>query len=333
MGREDPIPGWGQAFIGPASGRRASIPQRLSQTWQIYRTNWRVIMALTVPIQGVLGLVLLPGYASALRVFQDVLGGNLLVTGDQDSVDRFTNNYLPTGPALAVQAAGPVVVLAVVILLTVAFALLLDSNDADGGLVRPRLSTVLARSRAFVVPLAVTVLGGIAFVLLEAAYIRQALSLDSSSVTSAGTGDQVLLALVIDVVIFGSLIAFAYAVARWILAIPVAAVERVGLLAALHRSTDLSRGNRVQVLLSVTVPTFLVGLVVPLLPLAGLALTGALFGSGSALALVTGAVLALAALILTAPFGPIMIVVLYRELRGGSYTPASPGHPDEGREA
>jgi hypothetical protein len=321
MGPGDPIPGWGQTLSSPASERRRSIPDRLAFTWQTYRAHWRTVLALAIPIQGILGLITLPAYATTLREFQDLLGGNLFSSDDPSSLHRFATAYLPNGgPAELVWALGPAASFAVVVLLTVAFALVLESDT--GALARPRLSTIVARSSAFLIPLVIVILAGIVFVLLEVEFLTQTLT--STSIDTIQPEYLPLLGIAFDVVVLGGVIALVYAVARWVLAIPIAALERRGLRSALGRSSQLSQGNRVQVLLSLAVPAFLVGLMIPLVPLAGAALAEALFGSGSPLAIALGSLVALAALIATAPFVPITIVMLYQDLRG----PVSGPEPD-----
>ncbi len=318
MGPGDPIPGWGQTLASPARDRRRGIPDRLALTWQTYRAHWRTVLALAIPIQGILGLITLPAYATTLREFQDLLGGNLFSSDDPKSLHQFATAYLPNGgPAELVWALGPAASFAVIVLLTVAFTVFLKSNG--GAPARPGLATIVARSSAFVVPLVIVILAGIVFVQLEVEFLGQTLT--STSIDTIQPEYLPLLGIAVDFAVIGGVIALVYAVARWILAIPIAALERRGLRSALGRSSELSLGNRVQVLLSLAVPSFLVGLVIPLVPLAGSALAEALFGSGSPLALGLGGLVALAALIVTAPFVPIMIVLLFQDLRGPVSSP------------
>ncbi len=320
MGPGDPIPGWGQTLSSPARERRRGIPDRLALAWQTYRAHWQTVLVLAIPIQGILGLITLPAYATALREYQDLLGGNLFSADDPRSIHQFVTAYLPNGgPAELVWALGPAAGFAVIVLLTVAFALFLEANE--GALARPSLAAIVARSTPFLLPLAIVVVGGIVFVQLEAAFLSQ--SLASGSLDTIEPGYLPLLGIAVDLVILGGAIALVYTVARWTLAIPIAAIERHGLRSALGRSSELSEGNRVQVLLSLAVPAFLVGLVIPVVPVAGSALAETLFGSGSPLALGLGALVALAALIVTAPFVPIMIVLLYQDLRGPASSPES----------
>lgn len=316
MPASDAIPGWGLAPDEGSAPAQATIPDRLSDTWTIYRTRLRALLELSLPIQGPLGLVYAPSsVVVALAVEQQWGQQGLLTSGDPAALRQLLAAYLPGDlPSVIGRSLAPAAGILGVILLTVAFALLLLESTAESGLpARPSLRLVLDRSSAFVLPVAVAALAGACVNLLESRWITSLTSFVASDPGSAVALTGPLLAL--DGLIFVLAIAAIYAVGRWTLAIPVAAIEQVGLRRALARSSELSRGHRLQVLLSLAVVSFATGIATFIAVFGATWITGALWGTSSALGFALCLVTFVAVLVLTAPLIPILIVVLYRDLR------------------
>jgi Membrane domain of glycerophosphoryl diester phosphodiesterase len=319
----DAIPGWGYPSDEGSSAPRNSIPDRLAETWRVYLTYLRPGLELALPIQGVLGLVYAPASVVLAFTVEEQWGRQgTLASGDPSALRQMLAIYFPSdwlsvlGRSLAL-AGG----LLTVILLTVAFALFLESAREGSRVPRPSLPTILRRASAFVVPVAVAALAGAALNLLESAWITSG----SSSLLSGNSSVEDLTGPIfaIDGLIIVLASVVTYALARWTLAIPAAAIEQLGLRKALARSSELSRGHRLHILLSLLVVSFATGLATVGTVFVATLVTGALWGSSSGLGFALSLVAFLAALVLTAPLIPILIVVLHRDLRDAIEMPGA----------
>ena len=122
----------------------------------------------------------------------------------------------------------------------------------------------------------------------------------------------VLLAEILVLVLAGVTV---YWLIRWSLAFPALVIEGIGLRAALGRSSDLTRGHRVTVALTIFVVTIVTSLVLQIATFVSTAVVGAATPLDSAAGIALSSLGVLVASVVVAPFLPLTLVFIYRDLR------------------
>jgi hypothetical protein len=283
------------------------------------------MLRLAVAIQGPVALVAIPvAIAQVARLqsrFADVF--RLPVTGDQASFRHLFDSYLPTNDPLALAGSvlGPSLSFAALLALTVSLATLLLSPGDDrtiGGALR----SVMRRAPAIVVPALILCVGAGVWVGLQVLWVG-ALS-DLTPITARGFdtfGRMFGLILLADLGVVVVFIAAIYLAVRWAVAYPALVVEGLGVRAALRRSSELTRGRRLKVALTLFVVAVVTGLVAGLTLSVAVGLTGAVLDVSSVAGLVVSSVPTIAVSVLLAPFVPLTLVLLYRDLSAAGPEP------------
>jgi hypothetical protein len=324
----DSIPGWGLTS-GPGSSDpvQRGVPDWLAEAWQIYRSRLGPVLSVALAIQGPLGLLYAPA-SVALTIDLESRWSQLttMSPSDPNAIPQMMAVFLP-GDWLSVlsRSVGPAAGFLALILLTAAFALILVPEEADGQATGLSWRQILERSRPFALPVAVVGVLGVAFTVLEDGWVSSyrvpaPIATDQLRAFPSSTG----WIFALDGLILIGAVALIYSIGRWALSIPVAIVERMGLRPALTRSSQLTAGHRLSVVLTFLVVSFATSLVTSVALFGSSALAGALSGSGSTTTFLLCLVATLAAFVLTAPLVPIMLVVLYQGL-SGLEDPSSPG--------
>lgn len=293
-----------------------NIPARLSAVWQACLARPRAIFGLAVVVQGVAGLVAAPVAVAQLQRLSTTLNGP------------------SAGPAGTAQAAdavfpahAPLVILGTVasisltygsiLVLTAALAVLLLSARDEDHSIRASLRTLARHAMDLVLALTAVVFGATVFVWLEVA-------LDSSSealaTTGADAGAAAGQAFVLELVVLAGALLVFYGAVRWSVALPAIVLERRTLRAALSRSSDLTRGRRLSIALTLVVVSLLEGIPFAIAATAPALLIGP--GSGIDLNFILSSLLTYVAWILLAPFVPLAIVLMYRDFAAAGPRPS-----------
>ncbi|MFI5200018.1 MAG: glycerophosphoryl diester phosphodiesterase membrane domain-containing protein [Candidatus Limnocylindrales bacterium] len=315
MAPDDEIPGWTGARAGDRRGLpdEPNIPARLGSIWQVCKARPKPIFGLAVLIQGVAGLLAAPLLVSQLQSVGQVLG----------SSD-------PGGVNAALAAAQglhePLIVIGTIaslnlsygsiLLLIAALAVLVLSKRDNEDTIRGALRAVAGHAMDLLLLLSAAVFGATVFVSLEAA-------LDSSSATLAATAadstDGLGQAFGIELLVFIAFGIVVYAGVRWAMALPAMVLERIGIRAALSRSSELTRGRRLSVALTLLVVGLIEGIPIAVLTFGFVWLVGPGHGLDAGSVLATLAILV--AWIAIAPFLPLAIVVMYRDFSAAGPRP------------
>jgi glycerophosphoryl diester phosphodiesterase family protein len=283
------------------------------------------MLRLAVAIQGPVALVAIPlAIAQVARVqsrFADVF--RVPIAGDQASFRKLFESYLPTNDPLALAGSvlGPTLSFAALLVLTVSLATLLLSPEEDrsiGGALR----SVVRHAPAIAVPALVLCFGACVWVGLQVLWVE---ALSNLSPLAAGGfdsfGRMFSLIILADLGAAAVIIAAIYLAVRWAVAYPALVVERIGLRAALRRSSELTRGRRLKVALTLFVVAVVTSLVAGLTLSVAVALTGMVLDISSAPGLAVSSVPTIAASVLLAPFVPLTLVLLYRDLSAAGPEP------------
>ena len=314
----DAIPGWGLTS-GPGSNRPAQrgVPDWLAEVWQVFRLRLRPLLSISVAIQGPLGLVYAPvSVALAVDLESRWNQFTAMSSSDPNAIPQMMARLLPGDwPSVVSRSVGPAAGFLGFILMTAAVALMLLPDEAQDHTAGLSWRRILDRSWPFAMPVAALGVIGLAFTLVEdgwvSAYRVQAPdATDQLGAYSSSAG----WIFALDGLLLVGGVGLIYGVGRWALAIPVAIVERAGLRSAVARSSQLTKGHRLSVLLTFMVISFATGIVTSAALFGSSFLTGAVFGSGSDTSFLLCLAATLAAFVVTAPLTPIALVVLYRDL-------------------
>lgn len=284
------------------------------------------MLRLAVAIQGPVALVTIPvSIAQVARLqsrFADVF--RVPIAGDQASFRQLIESYLPSNDALALAGTilAPSLSFAALLALTVSLATLLlspgDDRTVGGG-----LRSVVRRAPAIVMPALVLGIGAGVLVGLQVLWAR-ALS-DLGPVTAArfdNFGRMFSLILLADVGVAVVLIAGIYLAVRWAVAFPALVIEGIGLRAAMRRSSELTRGRRLKVALTLFVVAVVTGMAAAFTLYLAVGLTGTVLDVSSAGGLAVRSIPVIAESVLLAPFVPLTLVLIYRDLAAARPAPA-----------
>ena len=201
-------------------------------------------------------------------------------------------------------------------LLSGAIAVFLLSPRSEERSIRGSLRVVRGRWMPLAIPMVVLGLGFAAASGLQAIWLARFSALDPQN--PAGLADArsafgvtplfAILVPAVEIVVI-------YLVVRWVVAIPALFVEGLGLRSALRRSSELTRGRRLSIALFLAVLSVVVGLIGSLVIYLPAFAAGALLGFDSPVGLAAASIVAIAGLLLTAPFLPIAMAILYRDFR------------------
>jgi hypothetical protein len=313
---DDEIPGWTGASIGDRRSLpdEPNIPARLSSIWQACRTRPRPIFGLAVLIQGAAGLLAAP-----------------VLVGQLQGVEQALGSSDPSGVNQAVAAAQllhePLVVVGTIaslsltygsiLLLIAALAVLLLSKRDHEDTIRGALRALVGHAMDLVLLFSALVFGATLFVWLETA-------LDSSSAalaaTTAESTDAALgQAFGIELLVFVAFGVAVYAGVRWAMALPALVLERISLRAALSRSSDLTRGRRLSIALTLLIVGLIEGIPVAVIAFGLVFLVGP--GHGLDAGFIIATLATFVAWIVIAPFLPLAIVVMYRDFSAAGPRP------------
>jgi hypothetical protein len=315
----DPIPGWqADPTTGSIVPDGPPIPDRLGGVWQTFRDRWRECLRLAVILQGPVALVSVPFAIAETARLQDQFGRGLSVpvVRDEAGLQKLFETYLPTSDALALAGSvlGPTLSFVALLALTVSLATLLLSPRDDrtlGGALR----SIVRRAPAIAAPVLVLALGACIWVGLEVLWVG---SLGDLSPFAPGgfAGFGRVFGLIILANLVGAVI-LAYAVylaVRWAVAFPALVVEDIGLRAALRRSSGLTARRRLKVALTLFVVAVLTGLASTAAFYVAISLTGIFLDISAAPGLAVSSIMATAVIVLIAPFMPLALVLMYRDL-------------------
>jgi hypothetical protein len=200
--------------------------------------------------------------------------------------------------------------------LIAALAVLLLSKRDHEDTVQGALRALAGHAMDLLLLFSAVVFGATLFVSLEAA-------LDSSSAALAATPgdstDALGQAFGIELLVFVAFGVVVYAGVRWAMALPALVLERISLRAALSRSSELTRGRRLSVALTLLVVGLIEGIPIALLTLGVVWLVGPGHGLDAGYVIATLAILV--AWIAIAPFLPLAIVVMYRDFSAAGPRP------------
>ncbi len=325
MGADDRIPGWGQPN-GSEPDRRSveptepGIPDRLSDVWHECRTRARLIFGLTALIQGSLGLIVAP-----LTVAQLERTWDAVAPASSDSADL--NHKLQT--ALAVHdplvAVGTIVTASLgflsVVLLVAALAVLLLSPRDEDHTILGALRAVARYSMEFALAAAVVLFGATAYLWLEAALLGSGGAAPASAALQPGdVGGSLSQVFAFEFVVGVLAVILVSAIVRWAVAVPAMVIERIGVRAALQRSSELTRGRRLSIALTLIVIGMIEGIPFAVVLYGPLILLAP--GPGLDARFITATLLTYVAWLVVAPFAPLALVVMYRDLRSAGPRPA-----------
>jgi hypothetical protein len=284
------------------------------------------MLRLAVAIQGPVALVTIPvAIAQIARLqsrFADVF--RVPVTGDQAGFRHLFESYLPTNDPLALAGSvlGPSLSFAALLALTVSLATLLLS-PGDDRTIGGALGSVVRRAPAIVVPALVLGFGAAVWVGLQVLWVGALSDLSPSAPGAlANFGRMFGLIILADLGVVVVFIAAIYFAVRWAVAYPALVVEGLGLRAALRRSSELTRGRRLKVALTLFVVAVVTSLVAGLTLSVAVALTGTVLDVSSVAGLLVSSVPAIAVSVLLAPFVPLTLVLIYRDLAATGLAPA-----------
>jgi glycerophosphoryl diester phosphodiesterase len=304
---DDEIPGWTGAQAGERRGlpEEPNIPARLGSIWQVCKARPKPIFGLALLIQGVAGLLAAP-----------------VLVGQLQSVGQVLGSSDPSGANQAVAATQllhePLVVIGTIaslsltygsiLLLIAALAVLLLSKRDHEDTIRGALRALAGHAMDLLLLLSAVVFGATLFVSLEAALDSSSAALAASAADSTDALGQ---AFGIELLVFVAFGLVVYAAVRWAMALPALVLERISLRAALSRSSELTRGRRLSVALTLLIVGLIEGIPIALLTFGFVFLVGP--GHGLDAGFVVATVVTLVAWIAIAPFLPLAIVVMYRD--------------------
>jgi hypothetical protein len=329
----DPIPGWptatsrpGDPILGwhmdPAPGSTVPdgppIPDRLAGVWQTFRDRLREILQLAAIFQGPAALVSVPfAIAQTARLLDQFGGGiSLPVVTDEAGFRQLFETYLPTNDALTLAGTvlGPTLSFVALLALTVSLATLLLSPRDDrtiGGALR----SVARRAPAIAAPVLVLAFGACMWVGLE--YLWVGALDDLSPFAPGGFGGfgrafvLIILANLIGAVVLAYVV---YLAVRWAVAFPALVVEDIGLRASLRRSSELTEQRRLKVALTLFVIAVMTGLASSAAFYVTTNLMGTFLDLSTAPGLAVSSLVTVVAIVLIAPFLPLALVLMYRDL-------------------
>ena len=228
-------------------------------------------------------------------------------------------DYLPTNDALALAGVvvGPTLSFAALLALTVALTTLVLS-EGDGRTIGGALRSVVNRAPAIVGPALVLAVGACILVGIEVLWVQALGDLSPPGTRELSRFGQIFgLILLADLGVLVGSVAGIYLAVRWAVAYPALVVEGMGLRAALRRSSELTRGRRLKVALTLLVVSILTSMVTVFAMYGAAGVTGSVLDISSAAGLVVSSVPVIAVSVLLAPFVPLTLVLLYRDLTGG----------------
>jgi Membrane domain of glycerophosphoryl diester phosphodiesterase len=320
MGRGDAIPGWGTGAVGgpdPDPGQRR-IPEVLADVWRTFRERQRAVLQLAAATFGLAGLVFVPievdRFARFERLWSDLL--TFPTPGPDAILPRFRSILGLDDPFVTLTTVlGSGLAFLGLVALTAALAALIASPRVEDRTIRGALGAVVRRAPALAVPAVIVALVAGAGVALEALWLGSLRELEPDGLgrLSAYGGDAgrfLLGYLLLAILIVGGV----YCVVRWAVAIPALIVEGIGLRSALRRSSELTHRRRVSVALTlfavVTITSFVSSFGLYL----GAFVPGVVLGLDTVPGFATSGLLVLIVSVLLAPFGPLALVLLYRDL-------------------
>lgn len=290
----------------------------MSEVWRTYRANFGPILGLAVILEGILSVLYVPvGVARVawiVRLWREVLASpNLARSG----FSHLWTTFPSSDPAIAA-ALGFLTSLGALsaMLLSGAVAIFLLAPRSEERSIRGSLRVVRGRWMPLAIPMVVLGLGFAAASGLQAIWLARFSALDPQNPAGfadarSAFGVAPLFAILVPAIE----IAVIYLVVRWAVAIPALFVEGLGLRSALRRSSELTRGRRLSIALFLAMLGVVVGLLGWLVIYLPAFAVGALLGFDSPVGLAAASIVAIAGLLLTAPFLPIALAILYRDFR------------------
>ncbi len=315
MAPDDEIPGWTGAQAGERGGLpdEPNIPARLGSIWQVCKARPKPIFGLALLIQGVAGLLAAPVLVSQLQSVGQILGSS----DPSGANEAVAATQLLHEPLVVI---GTIASLSLtygsILLLIAALAVLVLSKRDHEDTIRGALRALTGHAMDLLLLFSAVVFGATLFVSLEAALDSSSAALAASAADSTDALGQ---AFGIELLVFVAFGVVVYAAVRWAMALPAMVLERIGLRAALSRSSELTRGRRLSVALTLLVVGLIEGIPIAVVTFGFVFLVGP--GHGLDAGFVIATLVTLVAWIATAPFLPLAIVVMYRDFSAAGPRP------------
>lgn len=313
------IPGWeSDAGGGSRDSAARSVADRLIEAWQIYRDHFRPILGSAVLLQGTLGILFVPMAVAQVRQVERLWGQMTSFQALTASGWSQMRAVVPFGDPAAAAVIGFLSSLGLLgpLLLCGSIAVLLLSPRDEDRTIRGALGAVLGRSRPLAFPVLLLGLVFAAGFWLQATWFARISALDPTDPAAFADLEPLfwaapLLAILVPAIEIGVV----YLVVRWAVAIAALVLEGIGLRSALRRSSELTRGRRLSVALLLAVTSLGLGLLGSLSVYLPTLAASATLGWESPVGLAVASIVALAGLVLTAPFLPIVLAILYRDFQ------------------
>jgi len=310
----DPIPGWHvQPTTATDPGRRP-IGDLISAAGGSYRTHVRSILAISAVVEGTLSLLTLPYLVGQVRA-----GLSLSTLGTSGSAAaELQGQFGDVGASITSGLVSIAPVVSYLLITLAVSALLVAAGDGTVRLedalrrLRRQWRSVLAAVGLVLVLFAVLIWAGFA--------AGSALEVDSGSPTGqSGTHAAISFGLSLITILWAC--ALVWLAVRWAVAAPSLVIERLGLVPALDRSTDLTRRRLRHVGLVLLTAWLLYGIAVAVAEVLALAVYLVIGGAGP-VATIPAAAVYIVGRVVAAPLGPLISAHLYRGLRDAG--PARP---------
>ena len=322
----EPVPGWApaddDARLDPA---RRPISEVLRETYSVYRRNAGPILILAAIFEGTIGLLTLPYLVFSIRLVLrmiELLGRFFSDPVGSGGLTEMTALFEPLRDPGVAAYAGIVSVapIASIVLLTAGVARFFTASGearTPDAVVR----SVLRRWPALLLPIGLLAVASVGLSIWSYAATADRLDTPIGTGYPSSFGASLVVSLVTPIVLAGAV----YLAVRWAVAVPALAVEEVGLRAALARSSALTAGRRLYVVLCVLVLGAIWTIVGSILTIPFFLVSAAILANGGGPLLAGPLLLYLVTRIVLAPPLPILCTILYRDLRAAG--PRAPDRP------
>jgi hypothetical protein len=321
----EPVLGWApvdeDARVDPA---RRPISEVLREVFAVYRRNASPILVLATIFEGTIGLLTLPYIVFSIRLglrMLDLVGRLFTDPSGFGNLTEMATLFAPfSEPGIAAYAGiVNVAPVASIVLLTAAVALFFASSG-EARTPDAVVGSVLRRWPALLLPIVLLGLVSVGLSIWSYAATADMLEAPISAGYPSSLGPSLVLSLVTPIVLAGAV----YLAVRWAVAVPALIVERIGLRAALARSSALTARRRLYVALCLLAIGALWTIVGSILTIPFFLVSALIMANGGGPLLALPLALYLVARIVLAPPLPILCAILYRDLRS-----AGPRMPDQ----